>query len=378
MLFLNICEVRAFNILDVLGTNIIVSSGNSYTSVTGHYQYNGSDYVFRTSGFSSSGSISGTTSGSHTWNFHIRVPYFFGVAGSGNVTLNENDLYAVFLDNLVITSTTGFVNNVCAYSVDGTLINGSSYGSVPIYYCKAARLLNSNTGDSNYKVGLYGYLEFDWSTINLYSSDTLVTFTPTYDEYVYTVAEAYKDQVTSPSSDVITHEQLEELNDTQESIKDTAEDTNSKITDFFGNFFTNLIGVFVPESNYFSNWFSRVNDLLADKLGILYFPFDFIIDTLTTINSNSSTSSGQIIFPEMSFTNSATSETFVLLNRQVINLNDYDVPFTSSENSALVGTTNFTSLLSIIRLFTGIAFTLALVHLFIDKLHLILRGSERG
>lgn len=364
MLFLDTCVVNA--------EVPFQSKSNTYSV---GYMFNlegGASYGSITSG---SGSINPTKSGV---NYHVELPCQFSTYLDGS-NFDNNDTIGWAANISSLTATNVFINNVCLKDRNGSIVSSgiTTAGTTTNWFVsKYYQLFNLGVGNVSFPLIVSFDVTFDGypgattntrqGTFNFTINSYFVDASSIYGEYDYRVY------------DSTTEQQLSDLNTTQESIKDTAEDTNSKITDFFGNFFSNLIGVFVPESDYFSTWFTRVNDLLADKLGILYFPFDFIIDTLTTINSNSSSSSGQIIFPEMSFTNNVTSETYILLNRQVINLNDYDVPFTSSENSSLVGTSNFTSLLSIIRLFTGIAFTLALVHLFIDKLHLILRGSERG
>lgn len=374
MLFLDTLEVKAY---DNTVTPTLTVTGTVYP-----------DSLVITK---ETGSVTGSTS---TYSSVVMAE-----AGStGTYNVHFQDLYAGFVDfglvsnfdsNLKYCSISTW-NNLVSCSYGSFILENVSFGapisqggnnSVGYTYFYKNNFRRFVSGSAHYCVPLFvsGYWSYEFTSTNTNIVSGLgvnFNFSGTY-----YMSDATDETVSSSGQQVIDLGTKQAIEDQTEIVEDTNTTTHSifdKISDFFGSFFNNLIGVFVPESGYFSNWFSRVNDLLADKLGILYFPFDFIIDTLTTINSNSSSSSGQIIFPEMSFTNSATSETFVLLNRQVINLNDYDVPFTSSENSSLVGTTNFTSLLSIIRLFTGIAFTLALVHLFIDKLHLILRGSERG
>lgn len=101
----------------------------------------------------------------------------------------------------------------------------------------------------------------------------------------------------SSSNTVITSE-----SNSQEILEESREQTETghnifnSITDFFGNFFSNLIGVFVPEDGFFSDWFNRLNTLLSDKLGMLYAPFDMLISTLQSIYSADSSSAG-IPFP---------------------------------------------------------------------------------
>ena len=92
---------------------------------------------------------------------------------------------------------------------------------------------------------------------------------------------------------------IQEGNDIAQEGNDIAEDTNNKITSFFSSFFDNLIGVFVPESGFFSQWFSDLNTFMSQKLGFLWTPFDFIITFLNGVYSGSGSSS--ITFPELAW-----------------------------------------------------------------------------
>lgn len=91
----------------------------------------------------------------------------------------------------------------------------------------------------------------------------------------------------------------EQGNDIAQENADTNKDTNNKITSFFNSFFDNLIGVFVPESGFFSQWFSSLNDFMAQKLGFLWSPFDFLISFLNGVYSGSGSAS--IVFPELAW-----------------------------------------------------------------------------
>lgn len=89
-------------------------------------------------------------------------------------------------------------------------------------------------------------------------------------------------------------------NDLQKEQNETSKGILGKITDFFGSFFENLKGLFVPEDGYFSDFFTRLNDFFADKLGMLYAPIDMFITFLNTIKDASSTDSG-LTFPELAW-----------------------------------------------------------------------------
>lgn len=49
------------------------------------------------------------------------------------------------------------------------------------------------------------------------------------------------------------------------------------LKDIPGNLVDSLVGVFVPESGYFTEYFNRLNDFFSDKFGFLYSPVDFMI-----------------------------------------------------------------------------------------------------
>ena len=112
-----------------------------------------------------------------------------------------------------------------------------------------------------------------------WSSYWLITLP--YNMTIYNLRDGYEYMNTT---DMETKRQIqhseEVINDTLEEANDIASDTNTtthgifdSITDFFGSFFNNLIGIFVPDSGSFENCFSRVDTMLSNKLGILYWPF---------------------------------------------------------------------------------------------------------
>lgn len=92
----------------------------------------------------------------------------------------------------------------------------------------------------------------------------------------------------------------EKNNELQKEQNETNKSILGKITDFFGSFFDNLKGLFVPEEGYFSDFFTRLNDFFSEKLGMLYAPIDIFITFLNTIKDASSSDSG-ITFPELAW-----------------------------------------------------------------------------
>lgn len=61
-----------------------------------------------------------------------------------------------------------------------------------------------------------------------------------------------------------------------------------------------LVSVFVPDAEYFSNLFDEMNTFFSDRFGLLYYPFDVVIDFAGLFLSPSSTG-GSVPFPEISW-----------------------------------------------------------------------------
>lgn len=231
---------------------------------------------------------------------HISIPTFFILSVPDNITLSPTSSYGVaFIPRTyTITGTASNylrLSNIGFYNADHQLVgvynNNNNY---QFTYYKGLQLFNSNvdvTGAGRY--GYNGTIEFDISLtdiINIPTGGITCNLTFYYSNWAYSIKEKYQNIVGGQSViDTASVEQLQDLNSTQE-------DTNTKITDFFGSFFDNLLHIFVPEDGYFSSWFDKVNTLLSDKLGMLYAPFDLVISTLQAIYSSSTTESG-IPFP---------------------------------------------------------------------------------
>lgn len=124
----------------------------------------------------------------------------------------------------------------------------------------------------------------------------------TYDIYVFPFITGhlkYKLHVDKTVQEEI-RDEIKKGNELQKEQNETSKGILGKITDFFGSFFENLKGLFVPEDGYFSDFFTRLNDFFSEKLGMLYAPIDMFITFLNTIKDASSSDSG-ITFPELSW-----------------------------------------------------------------------------
>lgn len=227
--------------------------------------------------------------------------------------------------------------------------------------------------------GVYGYRS--GSDYNNHFYIEIDTLSSTAVNIVYNNPESTNYYV----SDSGTQQELQDLNETQESIKETTEDTNEtthsifdSISDFFGSFFSNLIGVFVPEDGYFSTWFNRVNTLLTNKLGILYYPFSVIIDIFTRLNtalSDAQQNTCPIYIPELGIT--IQGHRYVFLERQTVDLINYNIQLGNADtsNSSMFG---LTSLIWVVRRFTSLVLVIAFLNMCVSKVKLIMRGSEEG
>lgn len=85
--------------------------------------------------------------------------------------------------------------------------------------------------------------------------------------------------------------------------QDTANTTHSifdKISEFFSGFFDGIINalksLFIPDDEFFSDFFTRLNDFFSEKLGALYTPIDLFIRLLQAIQNAGAGNAG-IPFP---------------------------------------------------------------------------------
>lgn len=102
--------------------------------------------------------------------------------------------------------------------------------------------------------------------------------------------------------------------------QDTANTTHSifdKISDFFAGFFDGIINalksLFIPDDEFFSDFFTRLNDFFSEKLGALYTPIDLFIRLLQAIQNASAGNVG-IPFPGLKW-----QDTY-LIEPQTVNL----------------------------------------------------------
>lgn len=260
-------------------------SGRGVESSTGSYS---ETYTFT---FTQTRIIDGV----NYYNYHIVAPANF--VFTPNVGLEPNDLYGFVLTYSTLNVTNGVsVSNFSLKNSDGSTFSANLVGNV--LWMSGKELLS---GQNDGSIGRIGYIEFDmsfsekWASYDNMPMSKSFTVTPTLVLWCGHVSDTYIDSAIQVQ-DTVTQQELSTLNDTTEDTNTTTHSIFDSISSFFGSFFDNLIGVFVPEDGYFSDWFNRVNTLLSAKLGMLYAPFDLLISTLQAIYDSDDTEDG-IPFP---------------------------------------------------------------------------------
>lgn len=331
---------------------------------------------------SSSGtiSISSTTGGS--MRTHFKIPYYVFLPFNQGESIDAKKYYGfyAYLSNIQLPSQNDSISNICLTDNDGHMIYNYDKNT---YNCKF--LLGSEVLDWNSsRLSVPLFIEFDYfipfltgTITSVYTQNITFNLKPGFRK----VIEEQQSYVGTVQSDPIQHELQQENNQITEDTNETTHSIFDSITDFFGSFFDNLIHVFVPEDGYFSNWFDRLNTMLTDKLGILYYPFSLIIEVLNRVTSafQNETPDFQIVFPSITFRNVATGETYTFLDRQTISMASIasQIRFTSSENSSLIGTDRFVSILQCIRIFNDVVILMSLLALLRQKLNKILNGEDK-
>ena len=114
---------------------------------------------------------------------------------------------------------------------------------------------------------------------------------------------------------------LEEQKEIQAEQSETQKNIFSKMSEFFGSFFQNLIdsviGLFVPSEEEMSELFDRLMTFFRNTFGFLFYPFDMIYSFVSLFSESSN--SATIIFPGFSFGG------YTIWEQMYIDLNQYEV-----------------------------------------------------
>lgn len=346
------------------GVNLSGQSGSSTISLSGTEGSTGSIFLSGSSG-STSVSLAGTLSGGsgttfRYWDVDVTFPYDFVknvtntdlyepyfVFWYGSTTCTVNSGTVTSFD--IIESSTGkscINNSRCYFPRSGHVSQGRFFDSQLV----KIHLTNAIRTDGTFG-GLSDSYSFTFSLSAGYTFGSLST-----DEYV--------SNASTVTSDPVAQESLNNIESSSQAIEtsvtsDTGGGLLATIKNFFGGFFSNLInsilGLFVPDSTYFSTWFDNLNTLLSDKLGMLYAPFDLLISTLNAVYSADTTEPG-ITFPGITW----DGETVI-------------APYTFYFSS--LGT-DFQNLRDAVYFGTDVVLLFAFLHLLQKKIALVITGSE--
>lgn len=97
-------------------------------------------------------------------------------------------------------------------------------------------------------------------------------------------------------------EALDDLTDTTTKIEENTSGILDAIVNLPTMIFDNLIGLFVPDENFYNEWYTNFDNMLADRLGFVYQSFDYIIDFWTTIIDANIVVTQTLTVPEFSYT----------------------------------------------------------------------------
>ena len=295
--------------------------------------------------------------------------------GATNVRVNRSTVYADTLKYLTFEgsplselqgSSPNIYRGYClVQGID--LLNGftSSQNAVCNFNCKVSFVIDFNASGSLY----YD----DYWKIKLPYQLTIYPLREGY-QYMNTTDMETKRQI--QQSEQVINSTLEEGNDIASDTNTTTHSIFDSISSFFGSFFSNLVGVFVPEDGFFTTWFNNLNTLLTNKLGILYYPFSVFIDVcnrLVTAVAGNQPNDPVIYFPELKIR--IQNVDYVFVQAQEVHLSSYAINIQNADtsNSPMFGLNN---LIHVIRRFTDIILTLCMFSLLRKKVNLILRGDD--
>ena len=298
MLFLDICEVEAFSVGDTLDTNIVRSSFDAtFYNTQNFYGVQNANNINPTGG--SFANFEGE------YISHIVFPID---SDTRSIEIDPDAYYYMYFQLFGVdqfwtyTDTGGTVHSGVSSAPSNKILTisnvyASDFNGKPIglkyessagnwqssCFMKGIDIINGS-GYPN-ALGLSCNIHLTGKFTNGYPSSWktgFVYFRPHYFLSIWSLKEEYKYNMDSTAvTDTIAHQQLETLNDSTEQIEDSVTNPTGTgilgtIKNFFNGFFgwlhDTILGLFVPESSYFTTWFTNVNTLLSDKLGMLYHP----------------------------------------------------------------------------------------------------------
>lgn len=126
------------------------------------------------------------------------------------------------------------------------------------------------------------------------------SYTLKINDFSYNVIET--EGIANPDLNQI-NDTISDGNDIQQDIADTTSDMAEEQHDFFSGFFDSLFdtiySLFIPDDDFFEDYFARVRTLFEVKLGALWFPVQWLIDFIGSLYVTSSSVTTTIPFPDI-------------------------------------------------------------------------------
>ena len=332
----NCAEVRAETVpVVVISVPVSLSRGGSVSNLSGTVSGNDSFTVNPNAGTTGSWRISGyntdsvqvgqTTSARTTYTLHTRLQYQLSIPAlqrdhmyqinfgytNGNPSPSAPSGGSVSLLSRQFFLT--FSGQEFPVASNSSFIISSSVGGTAFFWVECDWSVTTPTGTS--EIDTYD-LSYQFLNMSIDAVDLGY-----YSEDVVGAVNSVNGSIQQTTGAIQQGNQLQqEANDLQEEANETGKGILGQITDFFGSFFENVINsvksLFIPEEGYFSDFFERLNDLFADKLGMLYVPIDLFIQLLTSVSGAGGADPG-IPFPGVKW------EDTWLIEPQTVSLSAY-------------------------------------------------------
>lgn len=391
MLFSDTLKVKALGINDLINQNIYYNKSSidytEYTIRLMNYGYNEhyGGQIINQGGTGNTFRLYYYADGHY--GAHLKIPYIFQFGDANQsgwnwlfnrsdwdenayymLTANYNDMIYTWSDSSTTRAVT--FQNVRFIDNNGRIF-GSSTDLNGVYTFQRGRDMLGTIPTTSAPLVVSGFIEFDFFLPDdtAYDLSTLsFSFHPSYNYNVYSLKDDYKYEIGSINvTDSVTQQQLQDLNTSTDAIEDSTTNPNGggilgTIKNFFGGFFDwlkdLLLGLFIPDDDYFSTWFTNLNTLLAAKLGMLYAPFDLLITVLNAVYSSSTDFTG-VPFPEIRWGDT------VIIGSQNLTF------------SSLLGE-HFSTIQGYVYFATDVVLLFAFLMLLQRKISLVLRGHESG
>lgn len=182
-----------------------------------------------------------------------------------------------------------------------------------------------NNGKYGFKLATKKQVEFEGNMIDTYDYFFEISFVV---ENLDLEDEERNFQDTMISQLEEQKKQLEESNKNSKNIFEKIGDILSYINPLSENFFAyklldllyeGLKALFIPSDEFFSNWFTDLNNTFKEQFGILYYPVGVIIEFLNSLEPNLVAHDPIINIPNLSF--DLFGQKFVLISATSYNLN---------------------------------------------------------